>query len=395
METIFRPKKRCDLSYAQQVRMNPSIDGYSTSSAAKEAPNSFHTNTDRAVRRLRGKDSIEEHVNRHTSKPYLLSGLDIGPCTKLWTTRYLKEQVGNDKPTIIHSATSPYLSFHTKNFEYSTVPFGQLLDSAVSGAHVYLRALSTVQPSKTPSSLTTDYPGLCDDFTVPEVLSFANKHRHSSVLRISGDTSMWLHYDVMSNILCQVTGSKRVLLFPPWDVSHLSFAPGETTSRIDVFRTRPDTFAECSPLEAVLNEGDVLFIPACWPHATAPVEQDAGLTVAVNVFFKSLDDKHYAAGRDVYGNRDLGMYQNGRKHIEQLRKVLGSLGLEEKRSVVTKHARTLRDGSRADDNLRGGKEINRIVLSSKQLPDELASFYLLRLGDEVEALVQKEATAVA
>jgi tRNA isopentenyl-2-thiomethyl-A-37 hydroxylase MiaE len=81
------------------------------------------------------------------------------------------------------------------------------------------------------------------------------------------------------------------------------------------------------------------------------------------------------------------MYQNGRKHVEQLQKVLRSLGLEEKRSVVTKYAKTLRAGCRADDNLLGGKEINRIVTSSKQLPDELAKFYLLRLGDEVQDLV--------
>jgi hypothetical protein len=42
------------------------------------------------------------------------------------------------------------------------------------------------------------------------------------VFRISSkDIRMWTHYDVMDNILCQVVGSKKVVLWEPKEVKHL------------------------------------------------------------------------------------------------------------------------------------------------------------------------------
>ena len=39
---------------------------------------------------------------------------------------------------------------------------------------------------------------------------------HSSVLRLaSDDTQLWTHFDVMDNALAQLTGQKRVVLWPP------------------------------------------------------------------------------------------------------------------------------------------------------------------------------------
>ena len=47
-------------------------------------------------------------------------------------------------------------------------------------------------------------------------------------------------------------------------------------------------------------------------------------SVAVNIFFRSLD-LGYAAGRDVYGNRDLQAYEKGRKDIEKIAKSFDGL----------------------------------------------------------------------
>ena len=43
-----------------------------------------------------------------------------------------------------------------------------------------------------------------------------------------------------------------------------------------------------------------------------------GISVAVNVFWKGFGDEMYAAGRDVYGNRDLKGYENGRRDVEKI-----------------------------------------------------------------------------
>lgn len=120
---------------------------------------------------------------------------------------------------------------------------------------------------------------------------------------------------VMANVYCQITGSKRLLLFPPSDVTALSFAPGASSSSVDVLaRAGGPSLAGTHPYEAVLNPGEILFLPPLWLHAAEP-RTDFG--VAVNVFFRDLE-AGYASGRDVYGNRDLAAYEKGRQDVARV-----------------------------------------------------------------------------
>lgn len=106
----------------------------------------------------------------------------------------------------------------------------------------------------------------------------------------------------MANVYCQIVGSKRFILFPPTDVTKLSFAPGSSSSSIDVFSELESlSLAETHPHEAMLKPGDILFLPPLWLHTATPL---SNLGVAVNVFFRNLENG-YSSGRDVYGNRDL------------------------------------------------------------------------------------------
>lgn len=123
----------------------------------------------------------------------------------------------------------------------------------------------------------------------------------------------------MANVLCQVRGDRRLVLFPPDDVQSLSFPAGASSSTIDIFHSvGVDSIAGIpgtSPQEAVLGAGDILFIPPLWLHTacstTGPV------SVAVNVFFRNLR-QGYAAGRDVYGNRDLQAYEKSRQDLQKM-----------------------------------------------------------------------------
>jgi tRNA wybutosine-synthesizing protein 4 len=126
----------------------------------------------------------------------------------------------------------------------------------------------------------------------------------------------------MANIYCQISGSKRFVLFPPTDVGHLSFAPGASSSSLDVFAALDSTQARAThPFEATLSPGDVLFIPRFWPHAAAPT---TSMSIAVNVFFKDLQ-RGYSTGRDVYGNRDLAAYEKGRQEVTKVVRAFASL----------------------------------------------------------------------
>ena len=144
----------------------------------------------------------------------------------------------------------------------------------------------------------------------------------------------------MANVLCQIKGSKRVVLYPPSDIAHLGIPPGESSSCIDIFEANDVTNASlraAHPQEAILRPGDVLFIPPLWPHASSPLENTS---VSINVFFRNLKTG-YAAGRDVYGNRDVQAYEKGRK------------------------------------------EVAKMVQSFDQLPAPMSRFYLERLAEEL------------
>lgn len=148
----------------------------------------------------------------------------------------------------------------------------------------------------------------------------------------------------MANVYCQIGGSKQLILFPPSDVEHLSFAPGASSSSVDVFSAlESPELAQTRPHEAVLSPGDVLFLPPLWLHTATPTSDKS---VAVNVFFRDLDSGSYAQGRDVYGNRDLAAYEKGRQ------------------------------------------DVARIAKSFQKLPAEAREFYLLRLADELRRKAQ-------
>ncbi|SMY27643.1 unnamed protein product [Zymoseptoria tritici ST99CH_1A5] len=263
------------------------------------------------------------------SRPIIFKSCDLGRCTSLWTTPYLKSAVGATRPVSIHSPTTPStstLSFASKNFTYTTLPFGDFLDAIDAGQHLYLRSLSSTSPSTLPTHLATDFPALAPDFTLPPQLSLAMDSAHSSPLRISGPVNIWLHFDIHANLLCQIRGTKRLLLFPPSDVSHLGFPPSASSSPIDVFAADPPaSLAATTPYEAILHPGDVLFIPPMWPHTAQPLTDTS---VAVNVFFRNLMEKGYAAGKDVYGNRDLAAYEKGRKDLAKIIKAFDGLPAE-------------------------------------------------------------------
>jgi tRNA wybutosine-synthesizing protein 4 len=119
----------------------------------------------------------------------------------------------------------------------------------------------------------------------------------------------------MANVLCQIKGSKRLLIFPPSDVNQLGFEPGASSSKINVFdNLQYSRLAQTHPHEALLKPGDVLFLPPLWLHSAWPMSQ---MSIAVNVFFRNMQTG-YSFGKDVYGNRDLQAYENGRRDISKV-----------------------------------------------------------------------------
>ncbi|KAK5100924.1 tRNA methyltransferase ppm2 [Lithohypha guttulata] len=380
-------------------------------------------------------------------EPRLLDGLDFGSCISRWSLPYLKDKISAVRNVVVHDSPARTMNFQRKDFTYRNLPFHHFLNKLNDkSSHLYLRSLAAESPSSYPADLSKDWPEIASDFHIPPQLRDIAANMHSSPLRISNDISMWLHYDVMANVLFQVAGVKRLVLFPATDLPKLGFPPGSTTSELDLFsqgatpggQSRLEAPLGTAPIVAILRPGDALYIPPLWAHtgvslpneegskhehsdshsvwaqpgASLPLNngddhqhsktrsashsdsshkgavssdshgstntsyaqatqiQGAGevenpyLNIAVNVFFRNLPESSYAAGRDVYGNRDLACYEDGRKMVERL---VSKFKDSKQQAEVSKGSSVLLDW----------------------IPKDVRKAYLLRLARELEQEAEK------
>jgi hypothetical protein len=95
-----------------------------------------------------------------------------------------------------------------------------------------------------------------------------------------------LHHDAWTGLLFQMTGSKRVLMFPPTERPNLYFtSPFAAKDRWSMLPGRSDDadpagfprFARANGFEAQLDAGDVLFIPAFWSHEIEALEANISI----------------------------------------------------------------------------------------------------------------------
>jgi tRNA wybutosine-synthesizing protein 4 len=276
------------------------------------------------IPRLKIKSSNDFAQLLESSKPAILEGLVIGPCTSLWTLDYLKEKIGPDRELVVSECSSDQMTFKSENFQCVEKSVGNLLDSIIAGSKTQLCSVSASQPNQLPTKLEEDFPTIAADFQLPDLLASIKENYHSSPLRISGPASLWLHYDVLANLIFQVRGTKTHQLYPPSDVKYLEFPPGRSSSDIDVLTSTNPKLRHTHPHIASLAPGDILFIPPMWAHTATPSE---GISVAVNVFWKNLGDG-CVKGIDVYGNRDLQAYETGRTDVEKILKAFENLPAE-------------------------------------------------------------------
>uniref|UniRef100_A0A673KBG4 tRNA wybutosine-synthesizing protein 5 n=1 Tax=Sinocyclocheilus rhinocerous TaxID=307959 RepID=A0A673KBG4_9TELE len=192
---------------------------------------------------------------------------------------------------------------------FRTLPFDKFIQRAEEAKHsdffisedesYYLRSLGE-DARKEPADLRKQFPELAEDFHIPQF--FEPEQFFSSVFRISSPgLQLWTHYDIMDNLLAQVTGRKRVVLYSPKDALYL-YLTGDKSEVLDIDTTDLQLYPEfvkASRYECILEPGDLLFIPALWFHNTLALQFGVG----VNVFWRHLPPESYDK-KDPYGNKD-------------------------------------------------------------------------------------------
>uniref|UniRef100_A0A673KIT9 tRNA-yW synthesizing protein 5 n=1 Tax=Sinocyclocheilus rhinocerous TaxID=307959 RepID=A0A673KIT9_9TELE len=175
-----------------------------------------------------------------------------------------------------------------------TLPFDKFVQRAAEANHsdffiskeAWLIFLSF--PLQEPTDLRKQLSELAEDFHIPQF--FEPEQFFSSVFCISSPgLHLWTHYDVMDNLLAQVTGRKRVVLYSSKDALHL-YLTGDKSEVLDIDTPDLQLYPE--------------FVKACryeslWFHNTLALEFGVG----VNVFWKHLPPDSYDK-KDPYGNKD-------------------------------------------------------------------------------------------
>lgn len=277
---------------------------------------------------------VEEYVNvtkelfenyiQPKRKPAVLKKINIGECVNLWKPDYLINKIGS-APVKVHASNTGRMNFLTKNFIYRTLLFKQFIKWCLMEDDIiddfndddnddddtsfnkktekfyYLRSLSNERRGKKVANIKSDFPTISDDIRLPNL--FDETKFFSSILRIgSAGVQIWTHYDVMDNILIQVHGKKRVVLFNPQDAQYM-YLNGDKSEVMDIdcpdYNKYPK-FKYVTRYECILEPGDILFIPALWFHNTLALT----FGINVNVFWKNLSDELYDKN-DYYGNKDL------------------------------------------------------------------------------------------
>jgi len=282
-------------------------------------------------------------------EPFILTGLRIGPCVGKWSPEYLRAAAAA-KHLAAGVHVCPFktvdLAGHRKagtrkNFHFVEMPFGEFIQRCApeafadmeplapvleAGERLYLRSVATgPEAARTPSHLEEVFPELAADVCLPHGVLYEEGECHSSVLRVaSGDTELWTHYDVMHNMLIQVTGTKRVTLWPPSEDANL-YTEGSSSRVPDIHApdlARFPRFARThsSRVTGLLAPGDAVFIPPLWFHHVAMPD----FSVAVNVFWRHHPGALYNP-KDIYGNKDLPAFDAASAAVSKLGQELKKL----------------------------------------------------------------------
>lgn len=240
------------------------------------------------VESLTRKQFVEDHLvpNLPVVVRGTLNGWNAAPP---WDLHRLRERFGECEVTL----------FDTLFALEEVATFAEYVDEhtgpTVDGIPPYLRWFTRQRADQ---MLTADeaFAALADDWTMPgwlpesdyllppadgpvDAARDAFPARGMFVCGKGGRTR--LHADPWASdaCLCQVTGRKRFLMYPPEAGEVLSDGTGGTVDLDEPDDGRFPRWREAAPvLDEVLSPGDAIFIPAGWYHTAIALDDSVSLT---------------------------------------------------------------------------------------------------------------------
>ena len=102
-----------------------------------------------------------------------------------------------------------------------------------------------------------------------------------------------LHYDLDHiNLLCQVSGKKKIYLFSPSQQPYMyvsnKYDPGAKLSMVDFWNqdlNKYPLFKEAQYIEVILNPGQILVIPPYWWHCVENIDTNVAVSYRLETPF--------------------------------------------------------------------------------------------------------------
>jgi len=240
-------------------------------------------------------DFFENYVDK--SRPVLLKGLaKRSAAHNLWEDKYLLERALAEKEEVVVESAKK---------ENRTNPPREMLFSEF--LQIYKKEKCYMVHS-VPKCIQKDVlmpsPLRCED---------SRKYMEDAVTWFSsGGTKSVLHHDDLDNINCLYRGTKELLFIEP--LKNEKYVPFDKPGYSDVdvdkvdFVKYPEFRKIDQYVKASMEEGDCLFIPYAWYHQVNSKANSKGQNIAVNVWFKHVNQHRpkdciispYSATLDIY-----------------------------------------------------------------------------------------------
>jgi Cupin-like domain len=199
-----------------------------------------------------------------------------------WTFDFFAKRYGDRRVVVtdrlVRPTTARRVSF-SEYMVYCQMPFMTALGRVPTPTPFYLTGLSPF----------SDDPELLDSFSDPYFIENQYRQLSGPLLNWYFDNFSWLfigpkgtvsplHVDLFGTHawLAQLEGRKHFLLFSPEDAGFLY------EGQVDLFHPDLERFPlieKARPVEAVLEPGEVIFIPARWAHQVISLDPSISLTM--------------------------------------------------------------------------------------------------------------------
>jgi hypothetical protein len=207
-----------------------------------------------------------------TNRPVILTGLLAdSPACRWWTPQYLAQACGDATVQIMsgrHGDPRYELNSDSHKQELSMSQYVDMLLYGGTTNDYYLVANNAFFEREETQTLFNEVPQL------PEYLDHANSQRRIFLWFGPGGTVTPLHHDVMNIMAAQIFGRKRFTLIAPEQTPYVYNeigVYGEVDCRNPDYSRHP-LYRQTTPLDFLLEPGEVLFIPVGWWHYVEALE---------------------------------------------------------------------------------------------------------------------------